>query len=33
VEILAGVQEGDALVLDPPVSFADGVRVKAGGKP
>jgi RND family efflux transporter MFP subunit len=33
VEILAGVQEGEELVLDPPASLADGVRVKPGGKP
>jgi multidrug efflux pump subunit AcrA (membrane-fusion protein) len=32
IEILAGVEAGDELVLDPPVTLSDGVRVKPGDK-
>jgi membrane fusion protein, multidrug efflux system len=32
VEILSGVQSGDDLVLNPPPSLSDGVRVRPGGK-
>jgi RND family efflux transporter MFP subunit len=33
VEILAGLQAGDEVVLDPPVTLRDGARVKPGGTP
>jgi multidrug efflux pump subunit AcrA (membrane-fusion protein) len=33
VEILAGLQAGDDLVLDPPVTLRDGARVRPGGTP
>ena len=33
VEILAGVQAGEEVVLDPPITLRDGVRVKPGGRP
>jgi RND family efflux transporter MFP subunit len=32
IEILAGVEAGDELVSDPPVTLGDGVRVKPGDK-